>query len=69
MVAGVAMGLILQESGQCQVLMDILGSEDALRGMDLKVAGDANGITAFQMDIKVNHLTYGKLLISHDLCS
>ena len=55
MVAGVAMGLILEEDGQFQVLTDILGSEDALGDMDFKVAGDAEGVTAFQMDIKVSH--------------
>ena len=54
MVAGVAMGLILEEDGQFQVLTDILGSEDALGDMDFKVAGDADGVTAFQMDIKVS---------------
>lgn len=47
------MGLILEPSGQFQVLTDILGSEDALGDMDFKVAGDAEGVTAFQMDIKV----------------
>ena len=55
MVAGVAMGLILEEDGKFQVLTDILGSEDALGDMDFKVAGDAEGVTAFQMDIKVSH--------------
>ena len=55
MVAGVAMGLILEEGGNFQVLTDILGSEDALGDMDFKVAGDAEGVTAFQMDIKVGH--------------
>lgn len=55
MVAGVAMGLILEEGGRFQVLTDILGSEDALGDMDFKVAGDAEGVTAFQMDIKVSH--------------
>ena len=53
MVAGVAMGLIMEENGQFQVLTDILGSEDALGDMDFKVSGDAEGVTAFQMDIKV----------------
>jgi len=58
-IAGVAMGLILEKGGQggqeprSVVLTDILGSEDALGDMDFKVAGDADGITAFQMDIKV----------------
>ena len=55
MVAGVAMGLVLEPSGQFQVLTDILGSEDALGDMDFKVAGDADGVTAFQMDIKVQN--------------
>lgn len=52
-VAGVAMGLMLEAGGEFVVLTDILGSEDALGDMDFKVAGDAEGITAFQMDIKV----------------
>ena len=52
-VAGVAMGLILTQDGRHRILKDILGSEDALGDMDFKVAGDAEGITAFQMDIKV----------------
>lgn len=52
-VAGVAMGLILEPDGRFVVLTDILGSEDALGDMDFKVAGDADGVTAFQMDIKV----------------
>jgi len=52
-VAGVAMGLILTADGRHKILTDILGSEDALGDMDFKVAGDAEGITAFQMDIKV----------------
>ena len=52
-VAGVAMGLIMEPDGRFVVLTDILGSEDALGDMDFKVAGDAAGVTAFQMDIKV----------------
>eukprot|EP00884_Botryococcus_braunii_P005331 jgi/Botrbrau1/1479/Bobra.178_3s0035.1 len=56
-VAGVAMGLILEPSGEFKVLTDILGSEDALGDMDFKVAGDADSITAFQMDIKVEGIT------------
>jgi len=59
MVAGVAMGLVLEPDGQFKVLTDILGSEDALGDMDFKVAGDENGITAFQMDIKVEGITLG----------
>lgn len=53
MVAGVAMGLVLEPDGSFVTLTDILGSEDALGDMDFKVAGDENAITAFQMDIKV----------------
>lgn len=58
-VAGVAMGLILVPSGQFRILTDILGSEDAMGDMDFKVAGDAENITAFQMDIKVRACAYG----------
>ena len=57
-IAGVAMGLILQPDGRFCVLTDILGSEDALGDMDFKVAGDADGVTAFQMDIKVRARPY-----------
>ena len=56
-IAGVAMGLVLEPDGRFAVLTDILGSEDALGDMDFKVAGDADGITAFQMDIKVEGIT------------
>ena len=55
-IAGVAMGLILEADGRFCVLTDILGSEDALGDMDFKVAGDAEGVTAFQMDIKVGRV-------------
>lgn len=55
-VAGIAMGLIL-EKDEVAILSDILGLEDALGDMDFKVAGDAEGITAFQMDIKVEGIT------------
>jgi polyribonucleotide nucleotidyltransferase len=55
-VAGVAMGLVL-EGGKFQVLTDILGDEDHLGDMDFKVAGTANGITALQMDIKIEGIT------------
>lgn len=51
-IAGIAMGLIL-EGEQFAILSDILGIEDALGDMDFKVAGDERGITAFQLDIKV----------------
>lgn len=56
-VAGIAMGLIL-EGDRYTILSDILGIEDALGDMDFKVAGDHNGITAFQMDIKVEGITH-----------
>ncbi len=56
-IAGVAMGLILEPNGNFAVLTDILGSEDALGDMDFKVAGSADAVTAFQMDIKVEGIT------------
>ena len=56
-VAGVAMGLILEESGEFAVLTDILGDEDHLGDMDFKVAGTEAGITSLQMDIKVAGIT------------
>jgi polyribonucleotide nucleotidyltransferase len=55
-VAGVAMGLVL-EGGRFQVLTDILGDEDHLGDMDFKVAGTKDGVTALQMDIKVEGVT------------
>jgi polyribonucleotide nucleotidyltransferase len=55
-VAGVAMGLILKDK-KYTVLTDIQGLEDALGEMDFKVAGTRNGITAIQMDIKVQGIT------------
>jgi polyribonucleotide nucleotidyltransferase len=55
-VAGVAMGLI-KEGDQFQVLTDILGDEDHLGDMDFKVAGTEAGITALQMDIKIDGIT------------
>ena len=55
-VAGVAMGLIL-ENNKFAVLTDILGDEDHLGDMDFKVAGTATGITALQMDIKIQGVT------------
>jgi len=55
-VAGVAMGLI-KEGGKFAVLTDILGDEDHLGDMDFKVAGTENGITALQMDIKIQGIT------------
>ncbi|MCL7464150.1 polyribonucleotide nucleotidyltransferase [Phaeovulum sp. NW3] len=56
-VAGVAMGLILEDDGRWAVLTDILGDEDHLGDMDFKVAGTAEGITSLQMDIKVAGIT------------
>ncbi|HPD91903.1 MAG TPA: polyribonucleotide nucleotidyltransferase [Pararhodobacter sp.] len=56
-VAGVAMGLILEEDGRFAILSDILGDEDHLGDMDFKVAGTENGITSLQMDIKVAGIT------------
>ncbi len=56
-VAGVAMGLILEEDGRFAVLTDILGDEDHLGDMDFKVAGTEKGITSLQMDIKVAGIT------------
>ncbi len=57
-VAGMAMGLITEESsGKYQILSDIQGVEDALGDMDFKVAGTADGVTAIQMDIKVAGIT------------
>lgn len=55
-VAGVAMGLI-KEGNKFAVLTDILGDEDHLGDMDFKVAGTAEGVTALQMDIKIEGIT------------
>jgi polyribonucleotide nucleotidyltransferase len=55
-VAGIAMGLI-KEGNDFAVLSDILGDEDALGDMDFKVCGTKQGITAFQMDVKIGGLT------------
>lgn len=55
-VAGIAMGLI-KEGNRFAVLTDILGDEDHLGDMDFKVAGTTNGITALQMDIKIQGIT------------
>ena len=57
-VAGVAMGLILEDDGRFAVLTDILGDEDHLGDMDFKVAGTTAGITSLQMDIKVAGITF-----------
>jgi len=55
-VAGVAMGLVL-EGDRYKVLTDILGDEDHLGDMDFKVAGTGEGVTALQMDIKIDGIT------------
>ncbi|MGD8795890.1 MAG: polyribonucleotide nucleotidyltransferase, partial [Thiohalophilus sp.] len=55
-VAGIAMGLIKEEN-KFAVLTDILGDEDHLGDMDFKVAGSENGVTALQMDIKIDGIT------------
>ncbi|NOU01500.1 MAG: polyribonucleotide nucleotidyltransferase [Gallionella sp.] len=55
-VAGIAMGLI-KEGNRFSVLTDILGDEDHLGDMDFKVAGSETGVTALQMDIKINGIT------------
>ena len=58
-VSGIAMGLITdKDSDKFAVLSDILGDEDHLGDMDFKVTGTRDGITATQMDIKVEGLSY-----------
>ena len=59
-VAGIAMGMIA-EGGKIAILSDILGDEDALGDMDFKVTGTSEGITACQMDIKIDGLPYEQL--------
>ena len=56
-VSGIAMGLITDKSGKSVVLSDILGDEDHLGDMDFKVCGTSKGITACQMDIKIDGLS------------
>ncbi len=56
-VAGIAMGLVKEQDGRFAVLSDILGDEDHLGDMDFKVAGTARGVTALQMDIKIEGIT------------
>ena len=57
-VAGIAMGLILDDNGNYVILSDIMAEEDHLGDMDFKVTGTENGITALQMDIKVTSVTF-----------
>ncbi len=59
-VSGIAMGMIA-EGQQMAILSDILGDEDAIGDMDFKLTGTENGITACQMDIKIDGLDYGVL--------
>ena len=61
-VSGIAMGLVMNEEGKYAVLSDILGDEDHLGDMDFKITGTAEGITACQMDIKVDGLPYEVLI-------
>ncbi len=56
-IAGVAMGLITDETGRYKILTDIQGTEDHLGDMDFKVAGSSQGITALQMDIKITGIS------------
>lgn len=55
-IAGIAMGLVTNESGDYRILTDIQGAEDFDGDMDLKVCGDENGLTSLQMDIKLKGL-------------
>ncbi|MDP2388620.1 MAG: polyribonucleotide nucleotidyltransferase [Bacteroidota bacterium] len=57
-VTGIAMGLITDDKGKYAILSDILGDEDHLGDMDFKVCGTKDGITACQMDLKVNGLPF-----------
>jgi polyribonucleotide nucleotidyltransferase len=57
-VSGIAMGLITDNTGKYAILSDILGDEDHLGDMDFKVCGTKDGITACQMDLKVDGLPY-----------
>jgi polyribonucleotide nucleotidyltransferase len=59
-IAGIAMGLV-KEGDNVAILSDILGNEDHLGDMDFKVAGTKDGITAFQMDIKIKGISFGIL--------
>ena len=61
-VSGIAMGLITDETGNYAVLSDILGDEDHLGDMDFKVCGTKNGVTATQMDLKIDGLPYETLM-------
>jgi polyribonucleotide nucleotidyltransferase len=60
-VSGIAMGMITDDQGNYAILSDILGDEDHLGDMDFKVTGTTNGITACQMDIKIDGLSHTML--------
>jgi polyribonucleotide nucleotidyltransferase len=60
-IAGIAMGAIADDKGRIAILSDILGDEDALGDMDFKVTGTAKGISATQMDIKIDGMPYEML--------
>jgi len=64
-VAGIAMGLI-KEGNRFAVLSDILGDEDHLGDMDFKVAGTENGVTALQMDLKIESINKGIMKVALD---
>ncbi len=64
-VAGIAMGLI-KEGNRFAVLTDILGDEDHLGDMDFKVAGTVNGVTALQMDLKIESINKGIMKVALD---
>ncbi len=64
-VAGIAMGLI-KEGNKFAVLTDILGDEDHLGDMDFKVAGTEQGVTALQMDIKIQGIAPGQFAVVYD---
>lgn len=57
-VSGIAMGLITSEKGEYVILSDLMGTEDFMGDMDFKVAGTSEGITAIQMDTKIDGLTF-----------
>jgi len=57
-IAGVAMGLVMDDENNYAILTDILGTEDHIGDMDFKVAGSKDGITAIQMDIKIDGLSH-----------
>jgi polyribonucleotide nucleotidyltransferase len=61
-VSGIAMGLVTDKEGNYAILSDILGDEDHLGDMDFKVCGTENGITACQMDIKIDGLSRERLM-------